>query len=78
MPNLQRISAARRYAVTGEGQKIREAALLTCRELGKAVGVDGGTIFRWERHETLPQGAKAVRYADILDEVRSYTATVAA
>ncbi len=54
---------------------IREAAGLSLAEVGRAIGADPSTIFRWESGERIPSGSLAVAYRDFLEELRETYAT---
>jgi DNA-binding transcriptional regulator YiaG len=61
---------ARQMASSGVGRMIREAAGLSLAEMGRAVGVDPATVWRWETGERTPMAERAVRYRDFLIELR--------
>jgi DNA-binding transcriptional regulator YiaG len=62
-----KIVRARHLAQSGEGERIRRAALMSAAELGRHVGVSHVTIRRWERGERRPCEEWAVRYVDLID-----------
>jgi DNA-binding transcriptional regulator YiaG len=66
---------ARQLASSGAGRMIREASNLSLAELGRAVGADASTIYRWETQERTPTGDLAVAYRDFLIELRETYAT---
>lgn len=67
---LRAVARGRRYAQTRLGRRVREAAGLSVAELAEAVGVDPGTVRRWETGERLPRREEAVRYGRLLDVLR--------
>jgi transcriptional regulator with XRE-family HTH domain len=62
---LVRVARARELA--GVGRLVRERAGLTLGEVAHVVGCSPSTIIRWERGEMRPAGARAVRYADLIE-----------
>ena len=63
---LLAIAKARRFAATGEGKAIREAARISVREIADAAGTAPTTIWRWENGHRQPRGSAAGRWADVL------------
>jgi DNA-binding transcriptional regulator YiaG len=61
---------ARQLAASGAGRMIREAAGLSVAELGRAIGADASTVWRWENGERTPTDVRAVAYRDFLVELR--------
>jgi DNA-binding transcriptional regulator YiaG len=49
---------------------IREAAGLTLRDVGAALGVSYTTVFYWERGRNRPGPAVREKYAELLSELR--------
>jgi len=64
------LSRARSLAATGEGRRIREAARLSLTEVAAAIGVERSTLHRWEIGDRRPRGDAAVRYVELLDDLR--------
>jgi len=62
MSDLRELIDARRQAQSGEGRRLREAAQLSLRELASQIGVDAATLDRWERGQTRPRHAAALKY----------------
>jgi DNA-binding transcriptional regulator YiaG len=69
------LAAARQHAATGTGRAIRKSAGLSMAEVAQAVGVSEPTVWRWEGGQHRPRGAAAVRWADLLRQVKSATKT---
>lgn len=59
---------------TGETRQIRVAARLSISEMADACGVDQSTLWRWEQGKRLPRGEHALRYADVIDSLRTQVA----
>ncbi len=53
----------------GTARLIRVEAGLSLSELAQAVGVDRGTIWRWESGRRRPRGPAAERYLAALEEL---------
>ncbi len=66
---LTRLIAGRFSALSGAGREIREEAGLSLAEVAHAVGVDKGTLSRWERGLARPRRSQALRYEEVLREV---------
>jgi len=66
-----RLVQARRLSSTGEARAIRAAAGLSLREVAGAVGVSVTCLWRWENGQRAPQGAAAVAYAELLEDLRA-------
>ena len=60
------LARAQSLIASGSGRAVRQAARLSLAEMGRAVGVDKSTIYRWETGERHPRGELAVAYADLL------------
>lgn len=66
------LAAARRYAATGTGKRIRMAAGLSMAEIAEAVGVAEPTIWRWEEGKSRPRAtAAAIHWADLLQQIKA-------
>ena len=63
------ITLARRACRTGAGRQLRTRAGLTLREAALDVGVNPGTLSRWERSLEMPKGYRAARYAAHLERL---------
>lgn len=59
---LLAIARGRALARTGQGRRIREQANVSQRELAVAAEVHPATLSRWERGESRPRSAAALRY----------------
>ncbi|HUY25674.1 MAG TPA: helix-turn-helix transcriptional regulator [Candidatus Saccharimonadales bacterium] len=59
----------RHAARDGSGRRLRETAGIGLREGASLVGVDPGTLSRWETGMARPRGAKAALYARFLREL---------
>lgn len=67
-----RLYAAKRYAETGAGRQIREAAGVTMAEVASAVGTTESTISRWESNERKPRGDAGARWAELLGRLEAH------
>ncbi|MGX6604794.1 helix-turn-helix domain-containing protein [Micromonosporaceae bacterium Da 78-11] len=65
------LSAARTHATTGTGRAIRLAAGLSMAEVAGAVGVTEPTIWRWEAGKNRPRGVAAIRWAELLSDLKA-------
>lgn len=63
------IAKARDLIRTGLGRTIRERAGLSQSELARALGVDNGTVNKWESRQRRPRGEAAQRYAQLMSEL---------
>jgi len=59
----------RRMAATGVARQIRMEAGLSQAEIADAVGIHRVTLFKWENGKQRPKGPRALRYAEVLDEL---------
>lgn len=64
--DLRLLVRARQLGATGEGRRLRERAGLSLQDVAEAVGVDAGTVSRWERGQGRPNRRGAVRWAEAL------------
>lgn len=71
---IDEVLRARSLAANGLGRAIRLAADASLSEVGEAVGVSGPTISRWENGKRRPRGDRAVRYAQVLDQLQQHAA----
>lgn len=69
--DVLRLAAARTHAATGTGKAIRIQAGLSMAEVAKAVGVAEPTVWRWERGDHKPRGAAAIRWAELLHDLKA-------
>jgi DNA-binding XRE family transcriptional regulator len=60
---------ASRLPDLAERKRIREAAGVSLRRMGEALGVTEGTIWNWENGRDGPSMENAVRYRELLDEL---------
>ena len=56
-------------ARTGAAKAIRLAAGLSLAEVASPIDVAAVTAWRWESGQRVPQGAAALRYGALLDEL---------
>lgn len=66
--------AAERYATTGDGRRIREAADVSMADVARAINAPESTISRWETSKHLPRGEAAMRWAELLGRLESMRA----
>lgn len=67
---ILRLATARTHAATGTGRAIRQNARLSLGDVAGAIGVDQPMLSRWETGKRRPMGAPAVRWADLLTQLR--------
>jgi transcriptional regulator with XRE-family HTH domain len=73
--DLQR---ARHLGTDGRGRQVREAARLSLADLAAVIGVDAGTLCRWERDRARPRRDAALRWLRAIDALaRDGTDTIA-
>lgn len=70
---IVKLHAARRYAATGAGRRIRQCAELSMSDIAKAVDVAESTISRWENGLRVPRGTAAARWAELLADIERAT-----
>ncbi|MGH2760451.1 MAG: helix-turn-helix domain-containing protein [Actinomycetota bacterium] len=63
------LTRLRRMLSLGTARLIRVEAGLSLSELARAVGVDRGTIWRWETGRRRPRGRAAERFLTALEEL---------
>jgi DNA-binding XRE family transcriptional regulator len=63
----------RQLLLTGTAEMIRRRAGLSLRDVGRAVGVMGSTIYQWEQGRYFPAGGRAIAYAALLRQLRETT-----
>jgi DNA-binding transcriptional regulator YiaG len=71
---LASVRARRKLPSAAERRRIREAAGVSLRQLGDAVGVSPMAVFRWEGGATPRDAQHAREYALLLEELRSIAA----
>jgi transcriptional regulator with XRE-family HTH domain len=71
VPDIATLVQARQLGRSGEGRRLREAAGLSLRELADAIGVEPGTLSRWETGRCRPRQRAALRWLTILDSLSS-------
>lgn len=69
---------ARRACRTGSGRQLRIRAGLTLREAAQDIGVNPGTLSRWERSLEMPKGNRAGRYGAHLERLLAADGTATA
>ena len=65
------IARARSQALNGQAREARIAAHVSQVDVGRALGVSGVTVHRWETGVSLPSGDVAVRWINLLDQLRT-------
>lgn len=68
---LIRLADVRVAARNGEARRLRLAAGLSLREVAREVGVAVPTVLRWETGERQPRGNAALRYARLLEALKT-------
>jgi transcriptional regulator with XRE-family HTH domain len=76
MFSVVELARARQLGRSGQGRRAREAAGLSVRELAAAVGVEAGTLSRWETGRCRPRADAALRWLTTLDSLASETSEV--
>lgn len=61
------LARVRALAVSGEAQRIRQAAGVSRAEIGRASGVTESAVYRWEKGERAPHGDAAIAYLNVLE-----------
>jgi transcriptional regulator with XRE-family HTH domain len=74
MEEAERLVRMRQMARSGEARRIRLAAELTLREVAAEVGVDAGTVSRWEAGLLAPRCGHALRWEEVLAEAAAEVA----
>lgn len=70
---LLRLADVRAALSNGEARRLREAADLSISEIAHACGVDQSTVWRWERGTRKPRGEAALRYGQLIEDLRKRT-----
>jgi DNA-binding transcriptional regulator YiaG len=71
---LASIRARRTLPLPAERRRIREAAGVSLRQLGSALGASPMAVFRWEQGAQPRDPQQAREYASLLDELRNIAA----
>lgn len=69
---LVRIADVRRMCVSGEAKRIREAARVSLREMGSAIGVDHKAVAQWETGSARPDAGNALAFAGALSALARF------
>jgi DNA-binding transcriptional regulator YiaG len=69
----QQLARVRAICHSGAGRRVREAARLTRAEVGRASGVSGAAVSRWEDGSRAPTGSEALRYLKLLEKLAAMT-----
>ncbi|MFB6889417.1 helix-turn-helix domain-containing protein [Kitasatospora sp. NPDC056327] len=64
---IRRVSAVRRMLASGQAREQRKALHLSVREVARAVGMNPGTVSRWETGACKPRADSALKLAEVLD-----------
>jgi transcriptional regulator with XRE-family HTH domain len=67
--DLPLLIRGRRLASDGRGRRLRERAGLSVSELAHALGVDVGTLSRWETGKAKPRPEAALRWATVCEAI---------
>ncbi|PZS15535.1 MAG: hypothetical protein DLM57_12520 [Pseudonocardiales bacterium] len=67
---LVSLARAVRMAASGDARHVREASGVALAPMSRATGVSTATLSRWERGLCRPSGAAAVRWVELLDQLR--------
>jgi DNA-binding transcriptional regulator YiaG len=68
---VERLLQARALMASGEARRIREAAGLSLASVAPVVGADPSAIGRWERGQRIPGGRAALKYAQLIIQIRA-------
>lgn len=63
---IRRVSEVRRMLASGQARTKRKSLHLSIREVARAVGMDPGTVSRWEAGRNRPRPDAALKLADLL------------
>ncbi|HKH88624.1 MAG TPA: helix-turn-helix transcriptional regulator [Acidimicrobiales bacterium] len=69
MTDVSLLIRGRRLADDGRGRRLRERAGLSVSELAHALGVDVGTLSRWETGKAKPRPESALRWASACEAI---------
>lgn len=69
--NVQGLAAARALVLSGEARRVRVAASLSLVAVSRTIGADPSAVGRWERGERTPRGPAALRYAQLINRLRT-------
>lgn len=67
------LALVRRYCLSGAARRIRESSHLSKAEVGRAAGVSGAAVSRWEDGSRAPTGPEALRYLKLLEKLAAMT-----
>lgn len=65
------LAEARALIASGEARRIRRAARLSLAEVAADIPADLSAVGRWERGQRVPRGAAALRYAQLITQLRA-------
>jgi len=66
MVDVLQLAEARRYAASGQGQRLRLTARLSLGEVARSIGTSHVTVLRYETGERRPTGEVGVRYGQFM------------
>jgi DNA-binding transcriptional regulator YiaG len=64
------LATAHTYARTGTGREIRQEAGLSIEVVATAAGSSKAVLSRWERGLRMPRGEQAIKWAELLGDMR--------
>jgi DNA-binding transcriptional regulator YiaG len=67
------LARVRRICSSGAARRIRESSRLSKAEVGRATGVSGAAVSRWEDGSRAPTGPEALRYLKLLEKLAAMT-----
>ncbi len=73
--SLAELVRASRLPVPAERRRIREAAGVSLRRMGDALGVTAPTVHNWENDHEGPSMENAAKYRALLDELAAAVGT---
>jgi DNA-binding transcriptional regulator YiaG len=65
------LAELRRMTADGRALAIRETANMSLREVASAIGASASSVCAWERGITRPTGKRALRYRQLLLDLRA-------
>lgn len=68
---LVRIAVGKTLGTTGRGRRVRVAAGLSQATMGVAVGATGSQIQLWEKCNSYPNSAKALRWLETVEALEA-------
>jgi DNA-binding transcriptional regulator YiaG len=69
--DVVKLARLRELTRSGEARRIRVESDVSLRELAEPIGVSIASLSRWEHAQRRPRGEAALRYADLLERLRS-------